>query len=158
MLLKVHLFAAIIYIASLFAMGVLAIPLLRRKAPEECMARVAGILRFYHPYALFLLGLLLMTGAFLLTDLKIAIGANFFTITYKSLSLKLLLVFLIIFFSSHQFFGVGLKLTRANAPLELREFTMPIEEQMKVLRRLQVGTFLNLALAAGAFYIGWTMR
>lgn len=182
MLLKLHLFSGILYLASLLAMGGLAIPLFGRRAPEECMARVAGLLRFYHPFLLFLLGLLLMTGAFLLTDLKIALGVDFFTITFKALGLKLLLVFFLILYSTHQFFGVGLKLTRANPPPRLRLprppdvlrgafsdpqanappdlplFTMPVEEQMKALRRLQVGTYVNLALAVSAFYLGWTMR
>jgi hypothetical protein len=35
---------------------------------------------------------------------------------------------------------------------------MPVEEQMKALRRLQIGTYVNLALAVSAFYLGWTMR
>ena len=55
------------------------------------------------------------------------------------------------------FFGVGLKLTRANAPLELREFEMPMEDQLRTLRRLHTGTIVNLLLTIYAYTLGVTM-
>ena len=98
-----------------------------------------------------------MTGAMLITELKIRIGVEFFEVMFHSLGQKLLIFFLIALYSSHMFFGVGLKLTRANAPLELREFEMPMEDQLRTLRRLHTGTIVNLGLTIYAYALGVTL-
>ena len=122
------------------------------------MGRFSSVLVYYHPFILVLLGVILMVGAMLITELKIKIGVRFFEVMFHSLGLKLLLFFIIALYSSHMFYGIGLKLTRANAPPELREFEMPMEDQLRRLRRLHIGTIVNLLLASYSFYLGFTMR
>ena len=129
MLAQIHYWTATIYSACLLCMAIW-IPLVRRLPPERCMGRFSRVLVIYHPFILVLLGVILMTGAMLITELKIRIGVEFFEVMFHSLGQKLLIFFLIALYSSHMFFGVGLKLTRANAPLELREFEMPMEDQL----------------------------
>lgn len=121
------------------------------------MGRFTKILVIYHPVILVLLGIILMTGAMLITELKVRIGVQFFEVMFHSLGQKLLVFFLIALYSAHMFFGVGLKVTRANAPLELREFEMPIEDQLKTLRRLHTGTIVNLLLSGYAYSLGLNM-
>ena len=59
--------------------------------------------------------------------------------------------------AGYMFFGVGLKVTRANAPAELREFEMPMKDQLRTLRRLHTGTIVNLVLTIYAYALGVTM-
>ena len=156
MLTQIHYWTATIYSACLLCMAIW-IPLVRRLPPERCMGRFSRVLVIYHPFILVLLGVILMTGAMLITDLKIRVGVEFFEVMFHSLGQKLLIFFLIALYSSHMFFGVGLKLTRANAPLELREFEMPMEDQLRTLRRLHTGTIVNLVLTIYAYALGVTM-
>ncbi|MBI2881216.1 MAG: hypothetical protein HYY21_06485 [Candidatus Tectomicrobia bacterium] len=156
MLLQIHSWTATVYLACLLWMAIW-IPLLRRLPPETCMSRFAKALVFYHPFVLVLLGVLLMTGAMLITELKIQIGVRFFEVVFHSLGQKLLIFFVIALYSSHMFFGIGLKVTRANAPLELRQFEMPLDDQLRSLRRIHTGTLVNLLLAAYAYYLGYGM-
>ena len=121
------------------------------------MGRFTKILVIYHPVILVLLGIILMTGAMLITELKVRIGVQFFEVMFHSLGQKLLIFFLIALYSAHMFFGVGLKVTRANAPPELRQFEMPIEDQLKTLRRLHTGTIVNLLLSGYAYSLGFNM-
>ncbi len=157
MLLQVHYWTAAVYVACLLGMAIW-IPFLRRLPPEKCMGRFSSVLVYYHPFILVLLGVIMMAGAMLITELKIKIGVRFFDVMFHSLGLKLLLFFIIALYSSHMFYGIGLKLTRANAPPELREFEMPMEDQLRRLRRLHIGTIVNLLLASYSFYLGFTMR
>ncbi len=156
MLAQIHYWTATIYSACLLCMAIW-IPLVRRLPPERCMGRFSRVLVIYHPFILVLLGVILMTGAMLITELKIRIGVEFFEVMFHSLGQKLLIFFLIALYSSHMFFGVGLKLTRANAPLELREFEMPMEDQLRTLRRLHTGTIVNLGLTIYAYALGVTL-
>lgn len=156
MLLQIHYWSATLYCLCLILMA-LWIPLLRRLPPGECMGRFTKILVIYHPVILVLLGIILMTGAMLITELKVRIGVQFFEVMFHSLGQKLLIFFLIALYSAHMFFGVGLKVTRANAPPELRQFEMPIEDQLKTLRRLHTGTIVNLLLSGYAYSLGFNM-
>ncbi|MFQ5912421.1 MAG: hypothetical protein ACE5JS_04495 [Nitrospinota bacterium] len=157
MLLQIHYWTATVYLASLLGMAIW-IPLLRRHPPEKRMGRFAQALVFYHPFILVLLGVILMTGAMLITELKVRIGVRFFEVMFHSLGQKLLIFFIVALYSSHMFFGIGLKVTRANAPPELREFEMAMEDQLRSLRRLHTGTVVNLLLASYSYYLGFTMR
>ena len=121
------------------------------------MGRFSRVLVIYHPFILVLLGIILMTGAMLITELKVRIGVEFFEVMFHSLGQKLLIFFLIALYSAHMFFGFGLKVTRANAPLELRQFEMPMEDQLKTLRRLHTGTIVNLLLSGYAYSLGLNM-
>ncbi len=156
MLLQIHYWSATFYCLCLILMA-LWIPFLRRLPPGECMGRFTKILVIYHPVILVLLGIILMTGAMLITELKVRIGVQFFEVMFHSLGQKLLIFFLIALYSAHMFFGVGLKVTRANAPPELRQFEMPIEDQLKTLRRLHTGTIVNLLLSGYAYSLGLNM-
>ncbi len=156
MLSQIHYWTATIYAVCLLCMAIW-IPFLRRLPPERCMGRFCRVLVIYHPFILILLGVILMTGAMLITDLKVRIGTQFFEVMFHSLGQKLLIFFLIALYSSHMFFGVGLKVTRANAPPELREFEMPMEDQLRTLRRIHTGTIVNLVLSIYAYSLGSTM-
>ncbi|MFQ5693800.1 MAG: hypothetical protein ACE5IM_12240 [Nitrospinota bacterium] len=156
MLIQIHYWTATVYLACLLFMAIW-IPFLRRLPPERRMGRFARVLVLYHPLILVLMGIVLMTGAMLITELKIRIGVRFFEVMFQSLGQKLLLFFVIALYSSHMFFGIGLKVTRANAPPELREFEMPMEDQLRSLKRLHRGTLVNLVLVAYSFYLGLTM-
>jgi hypothetical protein len=66
----------------------------------------------FHPLFLFGICLCFMTGAFQLTDLKLAFGTEYFTKLSSPLMWKFGMTLLIFLIASMQCFGMGLKLGR----------------------------------------------
>ena len=73
-LLYVHILAACLYEGALVFFWLLMGHLRRRLEPEEYAGEIVSILRFYHPFVLVCMGVLIMTGAWYLTGLKMAMG------------------------------------------------------------------------------------
>jgi hypothetical protein len=113
-----------------------------------------------HPISLASLGLLILTGAAMLTDLKAALGGRYFGQLFSTLGPKLLMVFILALLNSYQFFGLGLRLTRSVT--EAAHGDEAIEGDRAAARRILVGrlqrcTWVGASLGAAALYLGLAM-
>jgi hypothetical protein len=158
----VHLLAAVLYLGAMLFVGALLAPVARRLREEpgagEALAHVVAVA---HPVALGALGLLIIGGAAMLTDLKVALGQRYFTELFATLAPKLLVVFIAALLNSYQFFGVGLRLTRAAAGADGDRPPADSERPAAVLAaaaRLQSCAWGGAILGGLAIYLGLVMR
>ena len=90
LLILIHVLAMAAFFGVQFGMLYMLLPVAER-APDEAGRRAILIegFRFYNPFSLALLGVLVITGAMRLTDLKAALAVNYFAAIGRILSLKL---------------------------------------------------------------------
>ena len=157
-LLYAHILAACLYEGALVFFWLLMGHLRRRLSPEEFAGEVTSILRFYHPFILICMGVLIMTGAWYLTGLKMAMGPSFGKL-FVPLGLKLLTVFLMMMGISFQFFAIGLRLTRGTGPAgNGRPIGDTTDERMKLLKTLERVNLGNAVLALFAIFFGLALN
>jgi len=149
-----HLVFACLFLGGMTFFAILLKSLKKRLAPEEFAGEVISILRFYHPFILFCMGTLIMSGAWYLTGLKVAMGLSFGTI-FLPLGLKLGVVFLVMMGLSFQFFGLGLRLTRGTGPAgNGRPIGDGTPERLKIIRAVEITNLINIILALAAVFFG----
>ncbi|MGH7410588.1 MAG: hypothetical protein ACREJ6_05945, partial [Candidatus Methylomirabilis sp.] len=103
-----HLVAGLLYLGGMIFIGGLLIPAARRLGEARRVIQAIGhLVKIVHPTSLAALGLLIMTGAVMLTDLKVALGSRYFSELFATLGSKLLVVFVLALLNSYQFFGLG---------------------------------------------------
>jgi uncharacterized membrane protein len=107
-------------------------------------------LKFYNPMQSGALGLLVLTGAIQLTDLKAEYRELFTREFGAMLGLKLILSFVLILLSTYQSMAVALRFVRRS---EGGEPIAP-EELQSVSRRLRRSTLVLLALSALTVWTG----
>lgn len=156
-----HLVLALLYLSGMVFVGGFLIPAARRfPEAQRTLQAVAQVVKVVHPISLASLGLLIITGAAMLTDLKAALGGHYFSHLFSTLGPKLLAVFILAMLNSYQFFGVGLRLTRSMAVSAERQQGMADAQMAAALMqvgRLQRCAWIGAALGGAALYLGLAM-
>ena len=157
-----HVVSALIYLGGMIFIGGLLIPSARRLLEARKILQAIGqVVGLVHPVLLASLGLLIMTGAAMLTDLKGALGNRYFTQLFATLGPKLFVVFILALLNSYQFFGLGLPLARSMAEGVEGSVTLPPERMAAMLTqmgRLQACAWTAVALGGAAGALGLAMR
>ena len=156
-----HLVVAFLYLSGMVFVGGFLIPAARRyQEARQALQSIARVITVVHPISLASLGVLIITGAAMLTDLKAALGGRYFSQLFSTLGPKLLVVFVLALLNSYQFFGVGLRLTRSLAG-GVAEQEVITDDQMAaglmLVRRLQRCAWIGAALGGVALYLGLAM-
>jgi hypothetical protein len=151
-LLYVHIVMAALFLGGMVLFQILLASLRWRLSPTEYASEVVSILRFFHPLLLLFMGLLILTGAWNLTDLKTAMGLSFGKLFFL-LAFKLGGVFLLVMGMSFQFFAFGLRLTRGTGPTENgRPLADTFEERLRLLRVVGRINLANIVITLFTFY------
>lgn len=133
---------------------VYSMPRARRPAsPAERLQRAAAAMKIYDPLAIAALGVMVMTGAFALTEFKDALRERFFEQMGVMLTWKLGVTFLLIIVGSYLAFGLG---NRLVGRAELDETPAP-EWVSSMILRIQITCVLVLALCALISWIATAM-
>lgn len=156
-----HLVLALLYLSGMVFVGGFLIPAARRFGEaQRTLQSIAQVIKVVHPISLASLGLLIITGAAMLTDLKAALGGRYFSQLFSTLGPKLLVVFILALLNSYQFFGLGLRLTRSMVKdaggQEVVEDDRIATALMQV-GRLQRCAWIGAALGGAALYLGLAM-
>ena len=152
-----HLIFACFFIGGMSFFSILVKNLRKRLSPDEFAGEVVSILRFYHPFILLCMGILIMSGAWYLTGVKIAMGPSFGAL-FVPLGLKLGVVFLAVMGLSFQFFGLGLRLTRGIGPSgNGRSISDGTDERLRLISAVERSNFVNLIFALSAAFLGLSM-
>ncbi len=108
-----HLLGMAAYFGAQFALIYMLIPAAASTGDDRTRrtALIAG-LRFYNPFSIAALGVIVITGAIRLTDLKAAMKLDYFNRIGPTLSLKLGLAFLLIFIQTYLTFGLAFRIGR----------------------------------------------
>ncbi len=145
-----HVLAMAGFFGAQFAMLYMLLPAAQRAKDEEHRRAVLiqGF-RFYNPFTLGMLGILVITGATRLTDLKAAMAGNYFARIGNLLSLKLGLAFLLIFIQTYITFGLAFRIGRQEevaAHGDGPAFT--IEKVNSMLSRIRAMAWVTIILTA----------
>jgi uncharacterized membrane protein len=148
LLLLVHVLALSAFFGAQFAMLCMLLPVAQR-APDESGRRaiLIGGFRFYNPFTLAMLGVLVITGAMRLTDLKAAMAVNYFARIGNVLALKLALVFLLIFIQTYITFGLAFRIGRQEEVAAHGDGPpFSVEKVNSMLMRIRAMTWVTIIL------------
>jgi len=156
-----HLVVAFLYLSGMVFVGGFLIPTARRfPGARQTLQTISRVITVVHPISLASLGVLIITGAAMLTDLKAALGSRYFIHLFSTLGPKLLVVFILALLNSYQFFGVGLRLTRSMVEDARGQGVVEddrIAAGLMLVGRLQRCAWIGAALGGAALYLGLAM-
>ncbi len=146
-----HHLALAVYLGSLGGLWVLilsSLPMIRNQSEQiEFLARS---LKVYNPLLIGALGFLVLTGAFQVTDLKASYRELFTRELGATLSLKLILSFVIIILSTYQTMGVALRFVRRWESKDSIQF----KEFQSIAHRLRGSTIILVFLTLITAVVG----
>ncbi len=143
-----HVLALAAFFGAQFAMLYMLLPA-AQQAPDEAGRRAFLIqgFRFYNPFTLAMLGVLVITGAMRLTDLKAAMGGEYFARIGGLLALKLALVFLLIFIQTYVTFGIAFRIGRQEEVAAHGDGPpFSVEKVNSMLARIRAMTWITIIL------------
>jgi len=158
-LMWLHLCAMASYVGAQFALIYMLIPA-AETAPNEQSRRaslIAGF-KFYNPFTIGVLGIIVISGAMRLTDLKASMKFDYFARIGSALELKLALAFVLIFIQTYITFGLAFRIGRQEevaAHGDGEAFT--VERINSMLRRIRAMAWLTIVLAAAVIWVSLTM-
>jgi uncharacterized membrane protein len=142
----IHLLALAAYLGSTLAIALVFLPAAEDVADPALQRRLlARGLRPYNVLSIGALGVLVISGASGLTDLKAMLGPNFGRLLWPLLG-KLTLTFVLINVATYLSFGLAHRLVRA----ELGQLPVEPEKQAGMIRRMRMAAWL------GVFFAAWT--
>jgi hypothetical protein len=145
-----HLLGLAAYLGSTLALALMVLPAALQIADPALQRRVlAKALRPYNVVSIGALGVLLMTGASSLTDLKATMRADFGRLLWP-LAWKLTLAFLLINVATYLSFGLAHRLVRA----EIGQLPVEPERQASIVRRMRATAWVAIALAGYTTWVG----
>ena len=154
-----HLCAMAAYFGAQFALLYMLLPA-AATAPDEPGRRaslIAGF-RFYNPFSIGMLGIVVITGAMRLTDLKAEMKFDYFSLIGRPLALKLGLAFLLIFLQTYITFGLAFRVGRQEeiaAHGDGPRFT--VEQVDSILMRIRAMTWVTIVLTAAVILVSLTI-
>jgi uncharacterized membrane protein len=149
-----HVLATATYVVATLALLVILLPAARRETDLHAQRRLlATWLRRYNVTSVGALGVLVITGASMVTDWKAMLGADFGRLLWR-LTGKLGLSFLLINLATYLSFGLAHRLVVA----ELGQLPIDPAKQDGMLRRMATAGWLGLALAAWTAWLGYRLR
>ncbi len=159
LLLWLHVLAMAAYFGAQFAAIYMLLPA-AEKAGDETHRRAALIagFRFYNPFSIAMLGVVVITGAMRLTDLKAELKFEYFMRIWPALSLKLALSFLLIFIQTYITFGLAFRIGRQEevaAHGDGERFTTAQVNSM--LARIRAMTWITIVLTAAVIFVSLTL-
>lgn len=113
MLFWIHLLATGAFIGSTLGLALFTVRHARAATDlRHARARLYKVLRIYDPLAIALLGLMVMTGAWAITDLKAEMGGAYFETIGSFLATKLVLAFFVVMSGTWVSMGIGHRIVR----------------------------------------------
>ena len=104
-----------LYVGATAGVPLFALPAARAVAdPLERRRLLAGVLRFYDPLAIALLGIMVMTGAWSITGFKQNLGNAYFDSFGQYMVWKLTLAFFVVMFGTYVSMGIGHRIVRED--------------------------------------------
>lgn len=146
----IHLLAVAVYLGTTLAVALVFLPVVEAVEDPVLQRRLlARGLKPYNVLSVGALGVLVISGASGLTDLKAMMGPEFGQLVWRLLG-KLTLTFVLINVATYFSFGLAHRLVRA----ELGQLPVEPEKQAGMIRRMRGAAWLGVALAAWTAWVG----
>jgi len=147
------------YFGAQFAVVYMLLPV-AEQAGDESRRRAALItgFKFYNPFTIAMLGIVVITGAMRLTDVKAEMKFEYFSRIWAPLSLKLGLAFLLIFIQTYITFGLAFRIGRQEevaAHGDGEAFT--VERLNSMLSRIRSMIWFTILLTATVVFVSLTI-
>ncbi|MBI4523659.1 MAG: hypothetical protein HY695_07600 [Deltaproteobacteria bacterium] len=150
-----HFTALAVYLSALIGIGwVLFKAVSVVNSDRTQISLLVRSLKIYNPVQTGALGLLILSGAFQLTDLKAAYRENFIKELGGMLELKLFFAFILIMLSTFQSMGVAHRFVKRCEGGE----ACTTGDVRSVVRRLRISTLCILGCAAITFWFALHLR
>ncbi|HWP64454.1 MAG TPA: hypothetical protein VNO26_00915 [Candidatus Limnocylindria bacterium] len=148
----IHVAALVVYLASTLWLLVLLAAVGRVADPAEQRRRLVRQLRPYNVLSVGAVGVLIISGASALTDMKALYGPGYVLLLWP-LAQKLALTFLLTMVATYLSFGLAHRLVRAE------QGRLPVEpaQLRSMLTRLRGGAYLALAVALWTSWVGYRL-
>ena len=150
MLHAVHVSALAVYLVSTLWLLVVLRTIGRVADPAEQRRRLVRQLRPYNVLSVGAVGVLIVSGASALTDMKALYGPAYVLLLWP-LAGKLTLTFLLTMVATYVSFGLAHRLVRA----EQGRLSVDAAQLRGMLRRLRGGAYLALAVALWTAWVGY---
>jgi len=146
----VHLLAVAVYLGATLAVALVFLPAMEAVEDPALQRRLlARGLRPYNVLSVGALGVLVVSGASGLTDMKAMLGREFGRLVWPLVG-KLSLTFVLINVATYFSFGLAHRLVRA----ELGQLPVEPEKQAGMMRRMRGAAWVGVALAAWTVWVG----
>jgi hypothetical protein len=152
LLILFHLVPWTLGMGSAFYFAFAAVPLANRLPGPERLLALRRNVKFYHITFLLTMSLMVITGAWRLTDYKIALGTQYFNDVSNVLIVKLLIFFAVYILAAYQSFGLALRLTGTGE--KAMEDEVPAALVDGVVHKMRSIAVLNLFLMTATAYVG----
>lgn len=130
-----------------------AVPLANKQLQgEERLVALRRHAKFYHVTFLLTMSLMVVTGAWRLTDYKIFLGMKYFNDVSTVLIVKLLIFFAVYILAAYQSFGLALRITGTGE--KAMQDSVSAELVDGVVGRMRSIAILNLILMSATAYVG----
>ncbi len=151
----IHLTALAVYLGGLVGLRAIFLPALSAvKSHQERVRLLARALKIYDPLQIGALGLLVLSGASRLTDLKSAYRELFLKEIGLTLELKLICSFILIILTTYQTMGLAHRFVRRWESGEV----VSTQEFQSIIRRLKISTVPILLLSVLTLWLGMELR
>jgi uncharacterized membrane protein len=154
-----HVLAMAAYFGAQFALIYMMLPA-AAAAPDDASRRralIAGF-RFYNPFTIGVLGIVVITGAMRLTDLKAEMKFDYFAQLGRPLAIKLGLAFLLIFIQTYITFGLAFRIGRQEEVAAHGDGPAFTTEQIdSMLGRIRAMCWATIILTALIVLVSLTM-
>jgi hypothetical protein len=146
----IHQLAVAAYLGATLAIALVFLPAVEAVEDPALQRRLlARGLRPYNVLSVGALGVLVISGASGLTDLKAMLGPEFGRLLWRLVA-KLGLTFVLINVATYFSFGLAHRLVRA----ELGQLPVEPEKQAGMIRRMRAAAWMGVGLAAWTAWIG----
>jgi uncharacterized membrane protein len=154
-----HVLGLAAYFGAQFSLIYMLIPAANQATDEQTRKRVLiQGLKFYNPFSIGTLGVIVITGAIRLTDLKAALKFDYFAKVSGPLSIKLLLAFILIFIQTYLTFGLTFRIGRQEEVAAHGDGPPLTAEQLNsMIRRIRATTWVTIVLTAAVVLVSLRM-
>jgi len=150
-----HLLALIVYLGAVVGLWAILLPSAAAiETHEDRAGFFARGLKYYNPLQVGALGIVILTGAFQLTELKALYRELFVKQMGYQLAVKLTFAFLLVIFSVYQSMGIGHRFVRRH---EGGDAVSP-QELDSLIRRLKSTHWCICILALITLWLGLRLR
>ncbi len=149
-----HIISLTLHIGLVVALWLILLPALKRESMRASRTELlVRVLRIYNPVQIGLLGILTLTGASRITDLKALHGTAYTQEFGAALAVKLLLAFFVIMLGTWQCMGIAHRFVRLSESPE----GVTAEGTDAVLRKLDRSSVVMLVFLAATVWAGLSM-
>ena len=149
-----HIISLTLHIGLVVALWLILLPALKRESLRKNRTELlVRVLRVYNPVQIGLLGILTLTGASMITDLKALHGTAYTQEFGAALAVKLLLAFFVIMLGTWQCMGIAHRFVRLSESPE----GVTAEGTDAVLRKLDRSSVVMLVFLAATVWAGLSM-